>query len=1117
MASDRFRSPQRIGPYTIEGELGRGGMGVVYRARDPEGRPVAVKVLLLPSGAPSNRVQRFEREQQVLASIRHPHVVRYVGASPGPPPWLAMELVEGSDLKSLLEKKTLSPGAAIAILAQVAAAVAHAHERDVIHRDLKPANILVRKSTGDAIVTDFGLAKDLDAHSLTQSRTLVGTLAYMSPEQIRNAKTVGPPTDVWAIGLMLYEVLTGKSPFAGMSELGLVAAIESAKVPYPRRVAKELPASLEALCAACLSAEPEKRPSASEVADALASPEPDARGRSVVVVALALALVLVGTGGVAAALRFRKSASPPTPTPAPSPPSPVTPWPVPEGWRPEWDLGSGARPALSPRALWTDEVGREAEPLRGLSGPMGGLSSAALAAAYRGRATLGRNGRVSVEYDPLRGRAWPLETAIFFHNGSADAARVGPGPPDAERASARVLAPNDVGNVVFSTGDARWTNASLRTRVLVRAIDMTDLWLRPGGDTGTLALHGRRGTASTGNAEVPFRFPDGFLPLAFAPGAVAGSRVAIGGEPQPVLDAEAVTPSADGPADLLLAEADFAISSFEVEGVARRPDVAALAVAPGSTSTHARIAAAFERAGGGEGGPILFLDASPGDLGHDGLSVELDEARLTLAHGARPLATLELTGGAPRKGWLLLERAGDRVRGAFQSGASEQALEVVEPLPLPRARRAAYGSTGPRVRFSAVVVLAGPEDAARLAHDRGDRAPESAATSPAASSPAALWRSAALALARASDPALADPSLVGPGEVAVRRRRACVEARDRLAGIFSELGKSEREDALARSILASVLAGEGDRAQELARRLVAEVGLARARALVDALEWSGRKPCLVDKLSDGLLIAGYAPAIAASAAAAAEVLAPEKRPQILEQRAMGLRDGPPPADASTEEGRDRLEKALELLRTSASLMPEPSVHVLEVTGTVLDSLGRPADAVVYWEKAAPRHDSWWAWLRLAGDRQALGQEGEALEAAIAALANAPGNANVQNAVLGYSQGARAKRPGTAATGLLLLSDVLGARGASLRGQVPELARFGFDHPGRDTQLACYALTRTSEQPPEVDGEGPLLELVRALRANDDEAARLVSVASERDPLARAIARLDPRLSRLKGR
>ena len=229
---------QCIGPYKISALIGTGGMGEVYRARDTRlNRDVAIKVLLPAVASDPKRVARFSREAQLLASLNHPHIAQIHGFEHAAGLHaLVMELVEGPTLADRIALGPISLQEALTIARQIAEAVEAAHEKGIIHRDLKPANIKIARD-GAVKVLDFGLAKvwegtpqpDLSASpKLTATdlgeRIVLGTPAYMSPEQARG-QSLDRRTDIWSFGCLLYEMLTGRAPFAGDTISDTLAAI----------------------------------------------------------------------------------------------------------------------------------------------------------------------------------------------------------------------------------------------------------------------------------------------------------------------------------------------------------------------------------------------------------------------------------------------------------------------------------------------------------------------------------------------------------------------------------------------------------------------------------------------------------------------------------------------------------------------------------------------------------------------------------------------------------------------------------------------------------------------------------------------------------------------------
>ncbi len=248
--------------FEILGLLGRGGMGVVYRAWQPRlRRLVALKMIRAGVQAEPAEVERFLKEARAVAHLHHPHIVQIyeVGKAAGQP-YLALELAEGGSLAQELAGTPQPAGRAAALVEQLARALQHAHEQGVIHRDLKPGNVLLT-ADGQIKVTDFGLAKQLDGEAAqTQTGAVVGTPSYMAPEQAAGqSKRVGPAADVYALGAILYECLTGRPPFRAETALETARQVLADEPVAPRRLQPKVPRDLETICLKCLAKEPEKR------------------------------------------------------------------------------------------------------------------------------------------------------------------------------------------------------------------------------------------------------------------------------------------------------------------------------------------------------------------------------------------------------------------------------------------------------------------------------------------------------------------------------------------------------------------------------------------------------------------------------------------------------------------------------------------------------------------------------------------------------------------------------------------------------------------------------------------------------------------------------------------
>jgi DNA-binding beta-propeller fold protein YncE len=246
--------------YEILREVGRGGMGVVYLARQLScDRQVALKMLLTaPQTGPQEQRHRFRAEAHAVARLQHPGVVQLfeVGENEGRP-YLVMEYVAGGSLADRLDGTPLPPQEA-ALVEKLARATHAAHQAEIIHRDLKPANVLL--AGGEPKITDFGLAKRLDVAGQTVSGAIVGTPSYMAPEQASSkGKAVGPATDVYGLGAILYELLTGRPPFKGTTPLETVLQVASDDPVPPRALQPKTPRDLETICLNCLHKDAHKR------------------------------------------------------------------------------------------------------------------------------------------------------------------------------------------------------------------------------------------------------------------------------------------------------------------------------------------------------------------------------------------------------------------------------------------------------------------------------------------------------------------------------------------------------------------------------------------------------------------------------------------------------------------------------------------------------------------------------------------------------------------------------------------------------------------------------------------------------------------------------------------
>ena len=263
--------PKQIGRYAIVGELGRGGMGTVYLARDPFfKRDVAVKVLPREFLHDPNFQIRFQREAQTIASLEHPAIVPvYDYGEDDGQPYLVMRYMGGGTLADRLKHHTFTVAEAAAMLNRLAPALDAAHRQGLIHRDLKPGNILFDQH-GNPHIADFGLVKIAEAAVTVTNSAIVGTPAYMSPEQARGAAQLDGRSDLYSLGIILFEMLTGTTPFDADTPIGLVVKRITDPVPRILKVKPDLPPACEAVIASALAKEPGQRfSSAAALASAL--------------------------------------------------------------------------------------------------------------------------------------------------------------------------------------------------------------------------------------------------------------------------------------------------------------------------------------------------------------------------------------------------------------------------------------------------------------------------------------------------------------------------------------------------------------------------------------------------------------------------------------------------------------------------------------------------------------------------------------------------------------------------------------------------------------------------------------------------------------------------------
>jgi len=264
-----------ISRYRLERPLGHGGMASVYLGRDTElDRPVAVKLLAENAAGDDGLRERFVREARIAARLSHPNVVSvYDAGQEDGRPYIVMECVEGETLSELLARRgRLPPPEARDLALQAARGLAHAHAAGLVHRDIKPQNLLLRED-GTLKIADFGIARAAEGTALTQAGTVLGTAAYLAPEQALGEE-VGPAADVYSLGAVLYELLTGRPPYEFDSLADLADKQRRHAITPVRELAPDVPPDLEDVVMRCLARKPAYRPENLEEELAPRAPEP---------------------------------------------------------------------------------------------------------------------------------------------------------------------------------------------------------------------------------------------------------------------------------------------------------------------------------------------------------------------------------------------------------------------------------------------------------------------------------------------------------------------------------------------------------------------------------------------------------------------------------------------------------------------------------------------------------------------------------------------------------------------------------------------------------------------------------------------------------------------------
>lgn len=260
-----MRIGEHIGPFEIERELGSGAMGTVYQARfTRDGKVTSVALKMIAFGLLGNKaaLDRFEREVSILKQLRHPHIVRILADGKyKKTPFIAMEFIDGEPLDRILVRRggRLPWEEVVAYAKQLCDALQHAHDRGIIHRDLKPSNLMV---TRDSVLklTDFGIAKDTDVTALTGANSTIGTAAYMSPEQCKGDRDLTNKSDLYSLGIVMYELLTGKKPFTADTSIDMFLKHVNEKPIRPCRIVEDLPVWLDNLVTHLMEKNKDKRP-----------------------------------------------------------------------------------------------------------------------------------------------------------------------------------------------------------------------------------------------------------------------------------------------------------------------------------------------------------------------------------------------------------------------------------------------------------------------------------------------------------------------------------------------------------------------------------------------------------------------------------------------------------------------------------------------------------------------------------------------------------------------------------------------------------------------------------------------------------------------------------------
>ncbi|MGL4551047.1 MAG: serine/threonine protein kinase [Gemmataceae bacterium] len=258
-----MRVGQKVGPFLIEKELGAGAMGAVYRGKYLKtGALVAIKVMAPGLGTSNpNAMARFEREANILKQLKHPNIVRYYGSGKyHGTPFYAMEYIQGESLdKTMARRDRMTWEQVVDLGRQLCGALQHAHDAGIVHRDLKPSNLMMLPD-GTVKLTDFGIAKDLDVTQLTGANCAIGTAAYMSPEQCKGDPNITNKSDLYSLGIVFYELITGRKPFGAENAMEMFLLHCNGKFDRPSKSVPELPVWMDTLICHLMEKKPDQRP-----------------------------------------------------------------------------------------------------------------------------------------------------------------------------------------------------------------------------------------------------------------------------------------------------------------------------------------------------------------------------------------------------------------------------------------------------------------------------------------------------------------------------------------------------------------------------------------------------------------------------------------------------------------------------------------------------------------------------------------------------------------------------------------------------------------------------------------------------------------------------------------